>query len=431
MKVVAFLPAKGSSERVPNKNLQLLDGKPLFLRTLEKLLSCTFIDEVYLDSESDDIFRAASYLDFKPLRRDPALATNATDGHELFYNEVRQVDADIYIQVLCTSPFIEKETIRQGVEILKTDHCFDSVVLVKREKQYLWESQEPLYGRGRIPNSIDLAPITIETMGLYLVRKEVALQTRKRFGQKPYLLEAKPLEAIDVNIPEEFELANLIAAGKREKERKQFNNLRNTLSSALLSDILDNLGAASVVGNLAPNFPHAKILGRAKTLRLRSLQDGEDYRGIYDALKSYHWIVSNDVIVVENQIPQYAYFGELNAHLALRAGAVGAIVGGNTRDIAETIRLNFPVFATGTACRDVKGRATLAAINERVHLSGVPVLPDDLIFADKEGVVVIPKPLEAEVMKQAIEACRKEQNIRLGIALSADIDSLIETFGEF
>ena len=73
----------------------------------------------------------------------------------------------------------------------------------------------------------------------------------------------------------------------------------------------------------------------------------------------------------------------------------------------------------------------MAAINERVHLSGVPVLPDDLIFADKEGVVIIPKPLEAEVMKQAIEVCRKEQNIRLGIALSADIDSLIETFGEF
>ena len=52
-KVAAFLPAKGSSERIPNKNVNLLDGKPLFLHTLEKLLQCDFIDEVWLDSESD------------------------------------------------------------------------------------------------------------------------------------------------------------------------------------------------------------------------------------------------------------------------------------------------------------------------------------------------------------------------------------------
>ena len=46
MKVVAFLPAKGSSERIENKNIKLLDGKPLFLYTLEKLVKCDFIDEV-------------------------------------------------------------------------------------------------------------------------------------------------------------------------------------------------------------------------------------------------------------------------------------------------------------------------------------------------------------------------------------------------
>lgn len=60
---MAFLPVKGNSERIENKNCKLLDGKPLFLHTLEKLASCDFIDEVYLDSEADEILQMAPYLD--------------------------------------------------------------------------------------------------------------------------------------------------------------------------------------------------------------------------------------------------------------------------------------------------------------------------------------------------------------------------------
>lgn len=105
MKIVAFLPAKGTSERIESKNLKILNGKPLFLHTLEKLISCDFIDEVYLDSESDEILNYASYLDYIPLKRDPALATNKTDRHQMFYNEVLQIDADILYTDFMHQPF--------------------------------------------------------------------------------------------------------------------------------------------------------------------------------------------------------------------------------------------------------------------------------------------------------------------------------------
>lgn len=65
MKVVAFVPAKGSSSRIESKNVKLLDGKPLFLHTLEKLVQCDFIDEVYLDTESDEIIALASEVPCK------------------------------------------------------------------------------------------------------------------------------------------------------------------------------------------------------------------------------------------------------------------------------------------------------------------------------------------------------------------------------
>jgi len=139
MKTVAFLPAKGNSDRIGNKNVRLLDGKPLFLHTLDKLLACDFIDEVCLDTESAEIAAMAAERSCRVLMRDPTLASNATDGNRLFMNQVRQVEADIYIQALCTSPFIEPDTMRRGVETLaQPGTAHDSAVLVRKERLYTW-----------------------------------------------------------------------------------------------------------------------------------------------------------------------------------------------------------------------------------------------------------------------------------------------------
>jgi regulator of RNase E activity RraA/CMP-N-acetylneuraminic acid synthetase len=430
MKVAAFLPVKGTSSRVANKNISLLDGKPLFLHTLEKLIDCGFIDEVYLDTDSDEIICIADYLDCKVLKRDAELASNKTDGNRLFMNEVRQVNADIYIQALCTSPFVSPATIKAGIEVLSGTE-YDSAVLISREKQYTWSDSGPKYDLNNIPNSVDLPDTLIETMGLYIVKREAALETKRRIGNRPYILPASPLEAIDVNWPEDFKLANLIAAGLREKDRMLLENIKNQLNSSMLSDILDDLGVSHVINGLKPNFDSAKIFGRAKTLKIRALAEGEDFRGIYDALHSYKTIVPNDVIVVENEINNFAYFGEMNANLAIRSGAAGAIVGGMTRDSADVTKLGFPVFAEGTKCKDVRGRATLESINKPVMVNGVQVSPGDLIFADSEGVVVIPKAFEAKVLELAFNVMRKEKSVLLDIANGTDVELLVQRNGEF
>lgn len=431
MKIVAFLPAKGTSSRIENKNVKLLDGKPLFLHTLEKLASCDFINEVYLDSESELIFELAENVDCFKLKRDPVLASNATDGHALFYNEAKQIEADIYIQILGTSPFIKVETIRKGVNILLADDKYDSVVLVKKEKQYLWQGVQPLYDKHKIPNSVDLPDTIIETMGLYIVRKSIALEQKKRFGDSVYFLEADALEAVDVNYPDEFELANFIAAGLREKERQLFKNLAYHLTSSMLSDIMDDLGLDTTITSLMLNLKSKKLLGRAKTLKLRALNENEDFKGIYNALNSYETIVPNDIIVVENACNDYAYFGEMNANLAIRSGAIGAIIGGKTRDSKEVSDLDFPVFSTGTKCKDVRKRATLESINKKIQLFGVEVKPNDLVFADNDGIVVIPKQYEDIVLNLASEIISKEKNILVDIVAGVDSRSIVSKNGVF
>lgn len=432
MKIVAFLPAKGSSSRIESKNMKLLDGKPLFLHTLEKLVDSGLFDEVYLDTESDDVIEAASEVDCQVLKREKSLASNKTDGNKLFINEVRSVDADIYVQVLCTSPFINTDTIKKGLDAVRDGSKYDSAVLIRKERQYTWNNEGPIYDIDNIPNSVDLGDTIIETMGLYIVKKDAALKTNRRIGSVPFLLEASALEAIDVNWPEDFQLADLIAAGKREKDRKLLGNIKNQLTSCILSDLLDDLGYPNqVVKNLSSNLPGVKLLGRAKTLKLRKLREGECFKGIYDALHSYDTIVPNDIIIVENEMPEFAYFGELNANLAIRSGASGVIVNGMTRDHEEVVSTGLPVFSKGYNCQDVRKRATTESYNKIIQLNGVEVEPGSLVFSDSEGVVVIPKRIEREVIEEVHLRAVNEKKILAEIANGIDINTLTKEFGYF
>lgn len=430
-KVVAFLPAKGSSQRIECKNMKLMDGKPLFLHTLEKLVSCEFIDEVYLDSESDEILNYALYLNYIPLKRDTELANNKTDGHRMFYNEVRQVDADIYIQVLGTSPFIKKETIKKGIDILKSCPEYDSVVLVKKEKQYTWNKNEPSYDKNNIPNSIDLPDTVIETMGLYMVRKEIAHQNKQRYGQHVYLLEAEAIEAVDVNFPDDFQLAETIAKGLHRDEVSFFELLSKHLSSCILSDIMWEYPVKSVITGLRLNLSEQKVMGRASTLKIRALKEGEDFRGIYDGLSTYQRVRSGEIIIAENECDKSAYFGELNCNLAIRSGAIGTIIDGVTRDANEVQQLNYPVFSKGYCCADVRGIGTVESFNQKICVEGVEINPGDLIFGDVNGIVVIPKTLEQEVLHRAVESVKKEKCVLEKILGNNEAYSIYQEEGAF
>ena len=432
MKIVAFLPVKGHSQRIENKNLKLLDGKPLFIHTLDKLVNSNFFDEVYLDTESEEIIDAASEIDCKILKRDPSLASNKTNGNKLFENQIAQVDADIYVQILATSPFILIETIKNAINNITESNSYDSAVLVSKQKQYTWKNNKPEYNHFDIPNSIDLEDVIIETMGLYIVKKDIAHKNRRRLGDNPLLIESTPIEAIDVNFPEDFHLAELIAAGRRELDRKLLANYKINFNSSLLSDILDELGYKNqVIKGLSSNLPGTKMLGRAKTLKIAELKENEYFRGIYKALESYDSIVPGDIIVIQNDVPEYAYFGELNANLSIREGASGVIINGKTRDSSAVSSLNFPVFSTGTTCQDVKNRATTESVNKKIELEGVSVSPNALLFADDEGVIVIPEEIESKVIEGVLKKNLSEKEILLNIAMGRDIDSIIDQFGTF
>jgi CMP-N-acetylneuraminic acid synthetase len=432
LRVAAFLPAKGSSERIPSKNMKLLDGKPLFLHTLEKLCECDFIDEVYLDTDSDGILEYAPHLRYKPLKRSPELASNKTTGDMLLFNEANAVDADIYVQVMCTLPFIRKETIEKGISVLQENDEYDSVVLVKKDKLYRWEGSKPLYYEdGRIPNSFDLPDTVSETFGLYMTRKDVILDKKCHVGDRPYLLFADPLETVDINTPAEFELAELVCKGMQHEESLYFDSIKHFFNSSLFSDILTEMELPSVIAGMTLNLPEKKVMGRANTLKIRAVQKGETYKGIYEALNTYGKIRRGEIIVVENEFKDRAYFGEVNANLAIRAGAIATIIGGKTRDIEVVSSLDYPVFSRGYSCFDIRGMATFGGHNQPVTLEGVTINPGDLIFADINGIAVIPKKIEKDIIAKAMEVVSKERGILDKIMYRQDAFSIYQSDGEF
>ena len=432
MRVVAFVPAKGESSRIRNKNTAILDGDHLFKRKLLQLLECPEIDSVYLDTESDRLVELVSDLPVKILKRDPQLASNKTDGHELFANECARVNADIYIQCLCTSPFITGETVGRAIRALKASSKSDSLVAVQKRKQYTWDQGRPVYGEGRIPNSVDLPDTIIEAMGLYMVKKSKGKpKPNRRFGDKVLYFELTDEEAIDVNWPDDLALAERICAGYRAVHNAQLDAIRPHLCSSLLADLCKEKGIKTL---FPPGFRRVSgrsVLGVAKTLELRKLRKGDDWNGIYTALGSYNFIRPGDVIVVQNEVKNTAYFGDLNANIAIRSGAIGAVVDSYTRDSAELNSLEFSVFARGIYCDDIKYEGTVHAMNRPVKIGGVTVNNGDYIYADDDGVLAIPKEQWPALRDEAMVTLKKEFDVRYANIMGEDVGKVIGKHGAF
>lgn len=435
MTIVAFMPAKGQSERVPGKNLRLLDGEHLFKRKLRQLLACPEIGEVCLDTDCDTIAGLADDLPVSRLARPVALASNGTDGHALFAWECAQrPNADIWIQQLCTAPFVSEHTIARALARLQADPEADSLVAVSRTRQYRWSNGAPDYGWDRIPNSVDLPETVVEAMSLYMVRRgpDGRLPDR-RFGRRPILFELEPAEQLDIDLPADLAFAEQVAAGARAAEQLRFRAMQPHLCSAVLADILKARGHAGVLAAGLRSTSGGRIFGRAKTLSLAAIDraDEKAWQGIYRALDSYAFVRPGDVIMVATEVPGRAYFGELNAGLALRAGAVGAVIDGASRDTADVRALGFPVFARDSHCDDIKYEGTLAAMNRPVMMGGVTVANGDVVFADEDGVVVVPAAIWPEVEAEAWTVIENEARIRVMAARGRPVADILADCGAF
>jgi 4-hydroxy-4-methyl-2-oxoglutarate aldolase len=208
--------------------------------------------------------------------------------------------------------------------------------------------------------------------------------------------------------------------------------IKNILNTAIISDVLDEFDINGMLSSqFIVNFESAKVCGFAKTVVVDKREVDAPINGIYNGLKIFDTVEPTDVIIIKNNLPHLAYWGDLNTTLALRAQASGTIVDGVTRDNARTKDLAYPVFSKGRYAKDIKNHGTINHLNCPVVVDQITIAPGDLIFGDIDGIAVIPKENINRVIERALQVASAEKEIIKDILLGRSAIELVEKHGFF
>lgn len=230
--IAGVIHAKGSSERIKRKNLCLLQNTPLFLCQAINLSKLIGKDNVYIDSESEEILNLSKENGFKILQRDPDLASNATGGVKLLKNFVDSfsIKPTTVIQLFPPMPLLNLEKLKQGIECVHELKTHNSACFISKTKKYIWENNSPKYYKEgqEIPNGIDLPVIEYELPTAYIVNVEEFIKTNSRTTKPLHKLDTEnELYEIDIDYDHDFSLANtLISTPYFSSKFKFYENAR-------------------------------------------------------------------------------------------------------------------------------------------------------------------------------------------------------------
>lgn len=192
-----------------------------------------------------------------------------------------------------------------------------------------------------------------------------------------------------------------------------FRLMRERLFTAILGDVLDLHGYRNqfLPPECRPLRPHMIVCGRAMTVCEMDVDDS-DGAPFGLMLKALDSLQEHEVYVAAGGSPAYALWGELMSTAARARGAAGAVLAGFTRDTNGIIAMDFPVFCYGCYAQDQRGRGCVVDFRSTLQIDNVTIQPGDIIFGDIDGVLVLPREVEAEVVCRALEQVRKEKTAK-------------------
>lgn len=206
MNIVAIMPLKLNNERLPGKNTRQLGGMPLLCHQLNALLSVKGINGIYVYC-SDPVIKELLPPGVTFLQRPSSLDLPSSNFTQIFDTFRMSVDADIYVYDHATAPFVRPETIEECINAVVSGE-YDSAFCAQRLQDFLWEDGRALnFDATDVPRSQDLPVYFRETSGCYVFTKESFLKTGRRVGLKPFIKEVSFREAVDINTPDDFRLA--------------------------------------------------------------------------------------------------------------------------------------------------------------------------------------------------------------------------------
>lgn len=210
MKIVALIPIKLNSQRLPHKNILPIAGRPLCWHVCNTLNRANDIDDVYVYC-SDPAVEKYIPKKTKLLERPAWLDGDTVKGFDIYHEFIKTIDADIYVLAHTTSPFINLSSIENALShVVSGDN--DSAFSAERIQTFAWYKGKPInYDLNDVPRTQDMEPVWVETSAFYIFRKEIFTEYHRRIGFNPYIQEVSGLEAMDIDEKKDYDLACKLA----------------------------------------------------------------------------------------------------------------------------------------------------------------------------------------------------------------------------
>jgi CMP-N-acetylneuraminic acid synthetase len=217
--IVALVPMRHHSQRVPGKNYRLLAGKPLFHHILETLLAVPAIERVVVDSDSQPVMDSLrdDFPQVRVIERPERLRADNAPMNDILIYDTEQAPADFYLQTHSTNPLLRPETIERAIAAFLAAYPEkDSLFSVTRWQTRLYDQ----YGRAinHDPSVLiqtqDLPPVYEENSCLYLFTRQNLLKRHHRIGEHPILFEIDAAEAWDIDEELDFAITDFLMQRK-------------------------------------------------------------------------------------------------------------------------------------------------------------------------------------------------------------------------
>ena len=218
-----------------------------------------------------------------------------------------------------------------------------------------------------------------------------------------------------------------------------FAKSREGLFTAVVGDVMDMMGHTHqfLSPMIQPLRQDMVTIGRAMPV-LEADDDGGEGPGRQNPLFNQPFglmltalddLKKNEIYICAGSSPRYALWGELMSTCAMNQGAAGAVMDGYSRDTRGILELNFPVFSYGRYAQDQRPRGKVLDFRCTIQMNGVTIAPGDIVFGDMDGVCVVPRAIEAEVMRRAWAKAHGEKRVFQAIKGGMKAQAAWDTFG--
>ena len=222
-------------------------------------------------------------------------------------------------------------------------------------------------------------------------------------------------------------------------DEELYDLLKRELFTAVVGDVLDQMDFRRqfLPFGIAPLRREMKLAGRAMPVLQADVLEGADafsagplpenpFGQLFRALDDLR---PGEVYIANAPSLTYATWGGLMSTRAHYLKAAGAVLEGCVRDAYDIERLGFPVFCRGLYAQDQRWRGKVVDFRCAIEIGGVHIVPGTLVFADREGVLVIPREAEQEAVERALEKARTENKVAAAIRAGMSTAEAFHKFG--